>query len=72
MLIINKTIPYAELLLVGEGHCKNRLKLLTRALRIQDKVKFIPESNTSPRIPDEKLPLYYNAADVFVLPSLLE
>jgi glycosyltransferase involved in cell wall biosynthesis len=69
---ITKRIPDAELLLVGEGHCKTRLKLLTHALGIHDKVQFIPESNTSPRIPDEKLPLYYNAADVFVLPSLIE
>jgi glycosyltransferase involved in cell wall biosynthesis len=65
-------LPDTELLLVGEGYYKKHLELLAQKLRIQDKVHFIPAGDSEPRVPDEKLPLYYNAADVFVLPSLIE
>jgi glycosyltransferase involved in cell wall biosynthesis len=69
---IRERLPDTELLLVGEGHCKKQLQLLAQKLHIQDKVHFIPNVDSEPRVPDEKLPLYYNAADVFVLPSLIE
>ena len=65
-------LPDTELLLVGEGRDKKQLELLAQKLRIRDKVHFIPAVDSEPRVPDEKLPLYYNAADVFVLPSLIE
>jgi len=65
-------LPDTELLLVGEGRGKKQLELLAQKLRIRDKVHFIPAVDSEPRVPDEKLPLYYNAADVFVLPSLIE
>jgi glycosyltransferase involved in cell wall biosynthesis len=65
-------LPDTELLLVGEGRDKKQLELLSQKLRIRDKVHFIPAVDSEPRVPDEKLPLYYNAADVFVLPSLIE
>jgi glycosyltransferase involved in cell wall biosynthesis len=69
---IRERLPDTELLLVGEGYYKKHLELLAQKLRIQDKVHFIPAGDSEPRVPDEKLPLYYNAADVFVLPSLIE
>jgi glycosyltransferase involved in cell wall biosynthesis len=69
---IRDRIPHAELLLVGEGHYKKQLQLLAQKLRILDKIHFIPATDAEPRVPDEMLPLYYNAADVFVLPSLIE
>jgi glycosyltransferase involved in cell wall biosynthesis len=69
---IRSRLPNTELLLVGEGCDKKRLELLAQKLCIQDQIHFIPAADSEPRVPDEKLPLYYNAADVFVLPSLLE
>jgi glycosyltransferase involved in cell wall biosynthesis len=72
MPTIRERLPDTELLLVGEGYYKKHLELLAQKLRIQDTVHFIPAGDSEPRVPDEKLPLYYNAADVFVLPSLTE
>lgn len=69
---IRERLPHTELLLVGEGYYKKHLQLLAQKLHIQDKIHFIPATDSEPRVPDEKLPLYYNAADVFVLPSLIE
>ena len=65
---IRSRLPNTELLLVGEGCDKKRLELLAQKLCIQDQIHFIPAADSDPRVPDEKLPLYYNAADVFVLP----
>jgi glycosyltransferase involved in cell wall biosynthesis len=69
---ICERLPDTELLLVGEGYYKKQLQHLTQKLGIEDKVHFIPAADYEPRVPDENLPLYYNAADVFVLPSLIE
>jgi glycosyltransferase involved in cell wall biosynthesis len=69
---IRERLPNTELLLVGEGYYKKHLQLLAQKLHIQDKIHFIPAGDAEPRVPDEELPLYYNAADVFVLPSLIE
>jgi glycosyltransferase involved in cell wall biosynthesis len=72
MPTIRERLPDTELLLVGEGYCKKELQLLAQKLRFQDAIHFIPAVDSEPRVPDEKLLLYYNAADVFVLPSLTE
>ncbi len=72
MPTIRERLPDTELLLVGEGRFKRQLELLAQKLRIRDTIHFIPAADSEPRVPDEKLPLYYNAADVFVLPSLTE
>ncbi|MGP8011917.1 MAG: glycosyltransferase family 4 protein [Halobacteriota archaeon] len=72
MPTIRESLPDTELLLVGEGRFKKQLELLANRLHIQDAIHFIPAGDAEPRVPDEKLPLYYNAADVFVLPSLTE
>jgi glycosyltransferase involved in cell wall biosynthesis len=72
MPTICERLPDTELLLVGRGRCRTQLQLLAQKLHIQDKIHFIPAGDAETRVPDEKLPLYYNAADVFVLPSLIE
>lgn len=56
------------LLIVGDGPLRYELVNLANSLSIGPKVSFIG------RLPhdSEKLPLYYNAADVFVLPSITE
>jgi glycosyltransferase involved in cell wall biosynthesis len=69
---IRERLPDTELLLVGEGYYKKHLQLLAQKLHIPDKIHFIPAGDAETRVPDEELPLYYNAADVFVLPSLTE
>ena len=69
---IRERLPDTELLLVGEGYYKTHLQLLAQKLHIPDKIHFIPAGDAETRVPDEELPLYYNAADVFVLPSLTE
>lgn len=55
----------ARLLLVGEGPEKGRLQALAGELGIADRVGF------AGRVPDDDLPSYYQAADLFVLPSHL-
>jgi len=69
---IRERLPDTELLLVGEGYYKKHLQLLAQKLHIPDKIHFIPAGDAETRVPDEELALYYNAADVFVLPSLTE
>ena len=69
---IRERLPDTELLLVGEGYYKTHLQLLAQKLHIPDKIHFIPAGDAETRVPDEELPLNYNAADVFVLPSLTE
>jgi glycosyltransferase involved in cell wall biosynthesis len=69
---IREQLPNTELLLVGQGYYRTQLQRLAQKLRVQDTIHFIPAADADPRVPDEQLPLYYNAADVFVLPSLIE
>jgi len=52
------------LMIIGEGECKNKLKSLSKALDIQDKVYFIGQ------VKNEKLPAYYLLCDVCVVPSI--
>ncbi|MDO8137758.1 MAG: glycosyltransferase, partial [Candidatus Brocadiales bacterium] len=61
--------PSTNLLLIGEarrGETLAGLKELIQRLALEDSVNFLG------KIDNAKLPLYYNAADVFVLPSLTE
>jgi glycosyltransferase involved in cell wall biosynthesis len=55
-----------KLFVVGEGSQKHELILLTRKLNLENSIKFLG------RVPDEELPYLYAAADLVVLPSLLE
>ncbi len=62
--IILEKFPMATLLILGKGEKERELKLLTKELKIEDKVKFLGFS---------KNPFKYMAgADVFVLSSLWE
>lgn len=55
-----------ELWIIGDGEEIERLKLLAIKYRISDKVFFLG------KLPNDKLPDYYAAADIFVSPSMIE
>ena len=56
----------ARLIVVGDGKERQDLENLTKALSLGDSVTFVG------RVPNEKVPEYMAAADIFVLPSLSE
>jgi 1,2-diacylglycerol 3-alpha-glucosyltransferase len=56
----------AELRIVGDGPERKKLERLTRALGLDNSVKFLG------RLPSSELPEHYCACHVFVLPSLME
>ena len=58
-----KSIPDACYVIVGEGTDRFRLELLAKELGIRDNVIF------TGYVPDNLLHLYYEASDIFVLPS---
>ena len=53
----------ARLLVVGAGPMEGEWQALAEDLGLQDRVIFLGE------VPDEELPLYYHACDLFVLPA---
>lgn len=55
-----------SLLVIGDGHQRTNLEKLASELGLRDKVKFLGT------LPHEQIPLYLNAADIFVQPSLHE
>ncbi|MFH1460567.1 MAG: glycosyltransferase family 4 protein [Candidatus Omnitrophota bacterium] len=55
-----------ELLIAGDGPLKEKLLVLARQLKISDKIKFLGT------IVHEEIYKFYNAADIFCLPSLWE
>lgn len=55
--------PYTHLVVIGDGPLRARLKKLSYDLGIQDHVRF------EGAIPYERVPFYYAACDVFILPS---
>jgi len=61
-----KVHPDAFLVVVGEGTDRRRLERLAAQLGIADRVHF------TGRVAEKELPLYYQACDIFVLPSLKE
>jgi len=54
---------HARLLVIGEGPMENEWRRLAGELAIADKVHFLGQ------IPNEQLPAFYHAADLFVLPA---
>ncbi|MBC7945651.1 MAG: glycosyltransferase [Burkholderiales bacterium] len=58
------SVPNAVLLLGGSGPLDEELSALGSALNLGDRVFFIG------RIPDEDLPAYYHASDVYCMPSV--
>jgi len=77
ILFVGRLVPYksidlliralkninAKLIIVGNGELKDELKELSANLGVQNKIIF------AGYVSDAELPLYYNAADIFVLPS---
>jgi len=67
--IVQQQMPAAKLIKAGSAHFhgeRERLLGLMAELGLGGKVRFLDH------VPDEDLPLLYNAADVFVLPSFYE
>ena len=62
----SKTQNRIKLIIVGDGYQKEHLQNITRKLVLENIVEF------AGRLPMDKLALYYNAANVFILPSLHE
>ncbi len=56
-------VPQARSIIVGSGPMETEWKELARSVGVADRVTFAGD------VPDEDLPLYYAAADVFVLPA---
>lgn len=65
MTTIKQKEPMARLLIVGDGEERRALEELTEGLNLRGQVSF------AGRIPNEVVPQYMAASDVFVLPSLL-
>ncbi len=63
---ILKAVPDSFLVIVGDGNDKKRLEDLALTLNLKDKIIF------TGRVSDDLLPSYYNACDIFSLPSLKE
>lgn len=55
-----------KLLIIGDGAERNNLEKLSEELNNEDYIEF------RGKIPNEKIPLYLRASDVFILPSLSE
>ena len=53
-----------KLLIIGDGPLKEELAALIATLGLQEKVRILPN------VGDEALPYYYQACDLFVLPSI--
>ncbi|MFQ5946009.1 MAG: glycosyltransferase [Anaerolineae bacterium] len=63
MATLRQYAPEARLLIGGTGSLRQALESLTASLGLRDQVSFLGF------IPETELPLYYQAADAFVLPS---
>jgi phosphatidylinositol alpha-1,6-mannosyltransferase len=59
-------VPNVLLVLVGQGEDRPRLERLSRDLKVSSQVHF------AGAVPDTELPAYYEAAEVFAMPSRAE
>jgi len=64
--IVLKSLPEAQLILIGEGVEKESLKRLADELKLDKQVKFLGQ------VEHQKLPVIYRKSSLFVLPSLSE
>lgn len=63
MAIVRRQAPQALLLIGGAGSLRNDLESLVTSLELNEHVRFLGF------VPDERLPLYYQTADFFILPT---
>ena len=63
---ILKNIPNARLVFVGDGGMRGKLEMLSKKLDVEKHIKFVGFVEESTK------PLYYRAADVFCLPSVMK
>ena len=61
-----KDFPSAVLVVIGDGAQRDQLELMVRQLGIAESVRFLG------KLPHHILPQYYNSADVFVGPSVVD
>ncbi len=61
---VRETLPNMQLVLVGDGEERHNFEMLARGMGLAKCVRFVGRAS------NEGLPLYYNMADVFVLPSI--
>ncbi|MBI4399292.1 glycosyltransferase family 4 protein, partial [Candidatus Micrarchaeota archaeon] len=64
--MLKKDYKDAKLILIGKGPLKNDFVNICKKLKIEDSVIFVTG------IPENELPLYYNASDLFILSSVWE
>jgi len=64
MSYVIKKVPDVLLLIGGKGYLENYLHNQVKELSLDSNVKFLGF------IPEEKLPKYYQAADLFILPTM--
>jgi len=64
MSYVVKQIPEVLLLIGGKGYLENQLRAQARRLNLESNIYFLGF------IPEGKLPKYYQAADLFVLPTV--
>jgi len=64
MAILRQQHPAAHLVIVGNGDERARLLAQTERLCLTDRVHFVGN------VPYNELPVYYNLADLFVMPSV--
>ena len=60
---ILEQVPDVVYLIVGTGREEERLRVYAQEKGVADRVIF------AGHVPDEELPAYYNAADVFIMPN---
>lgn len=61
---VRESIPGIQLVLVGDGDERQSFEFLAQGMGISKCVRFIGRAS------NEELPVYYNMADLFVLPSI--
>ena len=64
--ILSSSVPDLLLLIIGQGEERERLESLVGRYHLENNIKFLGW------LPQRDLPELYNAADVFVLPSITE
>ncbi|MFA7315081.1 MAG: glycosyltransferase family 4 protein [Candidatus Magasanikbacteria bacterium] len=64
LYLLKKNNVFVQTIFVGDGELKEKFVLEAKSMGLEDDAHFVG------RISNEELPLYYNLADLFVLPSI--